>query len=356
MADFKKADWINSTNIYEVNIRQYTREGTFEAFAKHLGRLKDMGIETLWFMPLTPISVEKRKGVLGSYYACSDYTSINAEFGTIGDFKALVGQAKAIGFKIVIDWVANHTGWGHTWTISNPDFFVITNDGGFKPPDGMDDIIALDFSNHQMRKAMINAMHWWITEFDIDGFRCDLASWVRVDFWIEARTELQKIKTLFWFGEYDSLENPDYNIVFDASYTWKWMHLTESFFREKLNISHLKDLLNRYLAVFETGHLPVWFTSNHDENSWNGSEYEKYGNNASGLAELSCRLPGIPLIYSGQELPNLKRLRFFEKDEIEWTDHPALHAFYKKLLGQAEKHSPESNHALIDSISIYLSS
>ena len=180
---FKKADWIQNTNVYEVNLRQYTAAGSFNAFAAELPRLKEMGVKTLWFMPITPIAKKQMKGSLGSYYACSDYTAINPEFGTLEDFKQLVGKAHEMGFKVIIDWVANHTGWDHVWTKTHPGYYEkdpATND--FKIASGMDDIIELDFKNPDLRKAMIDAMRFWITEADIDGFRCDLAFWVELDF------------------------------------------------------------------------------------------------------------------------------------------------------------------------------
>ena len=212
--------WIKTTNVYSVNMRQYTPEGTINAFAKNLPRLKEMGVETLWFMPLTPIAQKNKKGTLGSYYAAADYTSINPEFGNMEDFKRLVKQAHDLGMKVIIDWVANHTGWDHVWTKTHPDWYEkdpATND--FKKASGMDDIIELDFKNKDMRRAMIDAMKFWITEANIDGFRADLAFWVELDFWIEAKKELETIKPLFWLGELDALEHPDYMQVFDAAYT-----------------------------------------------------------------------------------------------------------------------------------------
>ena len=175
-------DWIYNTNIYEVNLRQYTREGTFNAFAQHLPRLKEMGVHTLWFMPITPISKKEMKGTMGSYYACSDYTSINPEFGTLQDFKNLVDYAHRLEFKVIIDWVANHTGWDHVWTKTHPDWFEREDNGEFKRASGMDDIIELDFTNRDMRRAMIEAMKFWVRKCGIDGFRCDLAFWVDLDF------------------------------------------------------------------------------------------------------------------------------------------------------------------------------
>ncbi len=332
-----KTDWMKTTNVYEVNVRQYTREGTFNAFLKELPRLKDMGVQTLWFMPITPIAQKNKKGSLGSYYAASDYTSINPEFGTLDDFKKLVNAAHEQGFKVIIDWVANHTGWDHVWTKEHPDYFEkdsATND--FKIASGMDDIIELDFKNPALRRAMIDAMKFWINETGIDGFRCDLAFWVELDFWIEAKKELEQTKKLFWLGELDPLEHPEYMQVFDAAYTWTWMHKTRAFYQEHLPLSSLDSVLHQYQQV---PGMKAWFTSNHDENSWNGTEYEKYGDAAKALAVFSCTWPGLPLIYNGQELPNHKRLQFFEKDPIEWTGNFALHDFYKTLLSLHSSHA-----------------
>ncbi len=325
-----KKTWINQTNIYEVNLRQYTPEGTIASFQYHLPRLRDMGVETLWFMPITPISQKNKKGSLGSYYACSDYCSVNPEFGTLEDFKAIISEAHRLGMKVIMDWVANHTGWDHTWTLQHPEWYEKDeNTADFKRASGMDDIIELDFRNTQMRMAMIDAMMFWVKECDIDGFRCDLAFWVELDFWLQAIPLMNQIKPLFWLAESDPLDFPDLMQVFDAAYSWKWMHQTEAFSQNKCALEELIALLEQYQ------HAPgrvTWFTSNHDENSWNGSEYEKYGEAALLLAVFSCTWLGIPLVYSGQELPNHKRLAFFEKDVIDWTGTYALHDFYKTLL------------------------
>lgn len=334
----KTVAWGHSTNIYEVNVRQYTPEGTFNAFAKEMPRLKDMGVETLWFMPITPIAQKNMKGTMGSPYACSDYTAINPEFGTLEDFKRLVKEAHQLGFKVIIDWVANHTGWDHVWTKEHPDYFLkdtATND--FQIASGMDDIIELDFSNLAMRQAMIEAMQFWIKEADIDGFRCDLAAWVEVDFWQEARPKVDSVKKMFWLGEFDELENPDYGKIFDASYSWTWMHTTRDFYQNNLPFHVLDSLLQRYSAIGDES-MRAWFTTNHDENSWNGTEYDKYGNMAKALAVFSATWNGVPLLYSGQELPNTKKLEFFEKDVIQWTGKYELHDFYKTLLNLHSHH------------------
>lgn len=333
ISPFRAVEWSHSTNIYEVNLRQYTEAGTFNGFASELPRLKKMGVQTLWFMPITPIAQKKKKGTLGSYYACSDYTAINPEFGNLDDFKNLVKQAHEMGFKVIIDWVANHTGWDHRWTKEHPDYYEMdsaTND--FKIASGMDDIIELNFKNPALRRAMIDAMAYWVKECDIDGFRCDLAFWVEIDFWKEARKELDAIKPLFWLGEVDELDNGNYAEAFDASYTWKWMHQAEEFYKKQLPLDTLISLLKKYDDIGDHSQR-AWFTTNHDENSWNGTEYEKYGDMAPALAVFSATWNGVPLMYSGQELPMKdKRLKFFDKDPIPWNNTYALEGFYSTLL------------------------
>jgi alpha-amylase len=329
-------NWIYSTNIYEVNLRQYTPEGTINAFLKELPRLKEMGVQTLWFMPITPIAQKNKKGSLGSYYAAADYTSVSPEFGTIEDFKNLVKEAHSMGLKVIIDWVANHTGWDHVWTKTHPEYYLIdssTND--FLIASGMDDIIELNFSKPELRRAMIDAMKFWVQEADIDGFRADLAYWVELDFWQEAKKELEQTKPLFWLGELDPLEKPEYMQVFDAAYTWTWMHKAKEFYAGNTNLDSFHQVLVQYQ---NSPGMKAWFTTNHDENSWNGTEYEKYGDAAKALAVFTATWQGLPLIYSGQELPNTKRLEFFEKDPIKWTGDNKLHDFYKTLFNLHSTH------------------
>ncbi len=327
--DFLHPVWSNSTNIYEVNVRQYTNEGTFKAFEKHLARLKNMGVEVLWFMPVTPISYKDRKGTLGSYYAVQNYTDINPEYGSLKDFIDLIKYSHHLGFKIIIDWVANHAGNDNVWITEHPDFFCYDSSNQIIHPNGWEDVSKLDYANEQMEAAMIDAMKFWIDVCDVDGFRCDMAHLVPLDFWKKARTQLQKAKAdLFWLAE---CEEPHYHQVFDATYTWKWMHATEDFCKNDGDINKLAALLAEYQFTFPKDALRVYFTSNHDENSWNGTEYEKYGNAAKALAVFSCTWYGVPMIYSGQELPNQKRLFFFDKDCIEWNEQCELHSFYKTL-------------------------
>jgi glycosidase len=325
---FEPVRWSLNTNLYEVNLRQYTKEGTFEAFSKELLRLQDMGVKVLWFMPITPISKEKRLGTLGSYYACSSYTQTNPEFGTIEDFKQLVNKAHALGFKVIIDWVANHTGWDHEWVTSNPGFYKVNAAGNFYDNNGWQDVIDLNYYDQAMRNAMISSMEFWVTECNIDGFRCDMAHLVPLDFWRDARKHLDTVKPLFWLAE---TEHYNYQFVFDCSYAWNFMHASENFAKKKIGIDDIKSILLDYQKkkLPQTNYL--FFTSNHDENSWNGTEYEKYGNAALPFAVLAATWNGLSLVYSGQEIPNRKRLNFFEKDPIQWNWSNELQTFYKVL-------------------------
>ena len=333
---FSPVAWSFNTTMYEVNLRQYTAEGTFEAFSEHLPRLKDMGIQTLWFMPITPISEEKRQGTLGSYYACSSYVDTNPEFGTVSDFRQLVEQAHQLGLKVIIDWVANHTGWDHSWTKTNPEFYKRNAAGQFYDSHNWHDVIDLNYYDHAMRREMIKSMGFWVKECDIDGFRCDMAHLVPLDFWRDARSVLDAIKPLYWLGETEHL---NYQAVFDCSYAWHWMHETERFSRDQAGVQDLVNTLKGYEQKAKPGCSYLFFTSNHDENSWNGTEYEKYGPAAKAFAVFSCTWDGVPLMYSGQEIPNMERLKFFDKDPITWSKTNLLHDFYKSLFDLRRRNS-----------------
>lgn len=336
---FKRAHWIADTNIYEVNLRQYSDEGSFTAFAKALPRLKDMGVETLWFMPIHPIGKVNRKGTLGSYYSIADFKAVNPEFGPADDFKILIEQAHNLGMKVIMDWVANHAAWDNVWTADNPEYFVRDEAGNFKPPYDWTDVIQIDHTNTAQQDAMIDAMQYWVSGFDIDGFRADLAHLTPLSFWKKARTAIEPLKAnLFWLAESEEI---NYHEVFDASFTWEWMHITEHFYKGKSNLDSLYHVLQKYEASFPEAAYRMYFTSNHDENSWNGTAYEKYGDMLHALIVFSCTWNGIPMIYSGEEMPNMKRLKFFDKDAIGWDGEYRLHDLYKTLM-----HLRKSNSAL----------
>ncbi len=325
---FAPVTWCYNTNLYEVNLRQYTTAGTIKAFEQHLPRLAAMGVETLWMMPVTPIGIPRRLGSLGSYYACSSYVQVNPEFGNFRDFKRMVKKAHDLGMKVIIDWVANHSGYGHEWMETNRDFYCLDENGSFFERNGWEDVADLNYDNAHMRKSMIEAMKFWVKKCDIDGFRCDMAHLVPLDFWVQARTALDKVKPLFWLAETEELS---YHEAFDATYAWEWMHATEEYFGNGFTITYLDKVLYKYHDKYPAPSWKLFFTSNHDENSWNGTEIEKYGLGALPLFVFSATWSGLALMYSGQELPNFKRLKFFDKDEIEWTADLKLENFYSTL-------------------------
>lgn len=318
-------------------MRQFTEEGTFDAFAAHLPRLKDMGVGILWFMPIHPIGSRNRKGTLGSYYSISDFTDVNPEYGSKADFKNIVDQAHALGMKVILDWVANHAAWDNVWTVDHPDFFVRDETGHFKAPYDWEDVIQFNHQNPEQQQYMIDAMKYWITDFDVDGFRADLAHLTPLPFWINARQQTSELKKdLIWLAE---TEDIPYHDAFDISFTWQWMHASEAYCKGQKSFSDLILTLDNYKNNFPENALRMYFTSNHDENSWTSTAYEKYGNNVKALSVFNATWYGIPMIYSGEEAGLNKRLFFFDKDYIDWTVDPSLHDFYKTLL-QFRKGNP----------------
>ncbi len=325
-------EWSISANIYEVNVRQYTPEGTFEAFAQHLERLRDMGTDILWFMPLQPIGEEERKGALGSYYSIRDYTATNPEFGTMAEFKQLVDQAHEMGMYVILDWVANHTAWDHYWTIGNPEFYETDDDGNFFPPvDDWSDVIQLDYGNEELWDAMIEEMSFWVREIGIDGFRCDVAYMVPVEFWNRARQELEQIRPVFMLAEAETPELHEH--AFNAGYGWSLHHMMNSVAQGELDVSAIDEyFFEDDAGGFPYGSYKMYFITNHDENSWAGTEFDRMGDGVEAFAVFTVTIPGTVLVYSGQEAGFNRMLEFFEKDQIDWGDYK-YHDFYKKLLG-----------------------
>jgi alpha-amylase len=324
--------WIMQGNIYEVNVRQYTPEGTFAAFSKHLERLKIMGVQTLWFMPINPVSIKDRKGKLGSYYAVADYRGINPEYGTLEDWKELVNRAHEMGFKVIIDWVPNHTGADHPWLKTHPDFYV--NDpktGQPVSPFDWTDVRKLNYKNPALRDSMIASMKYWIKESGIDGFRCDVASEVPKDFWIRAISELKQQKNIFMLAEAN--EGWLHEAGFDATYTWDAFNMMKQIEKGERPAFGIDSVLNKVNSSYPANALRMYFTSNHDENSWNKADYGTMpGASHAPFAVLTQTISrSVPLIYSGQEEPFLDSISFFYKDTITFEKF-ARADFYKTLL------------------------
>jgi glycosidase len=335
--------WSRAATIYEVNLRQYTREGTLAAFEAELPRLKRMGVDIVWLMPLHPIGAKHRKGTLGSYYAVRDYTTVNPEFGTLADLKRLVGKAHALGMKVILDWVANHTAWDHPWVAQHPDWYKKNERGEIYPVtfgegatrEEWTDVVALDYGNKAVWRAMTDAMAFWLREVDIDGFRCDVAGLVPTPFWEQAREALDRIKPVFMLAEWSDAGL--HRKAFDMTYDWDLYELLKGLARGRAGADDVRAYLAKAEKSFPPDAYRMAFTGNHDTNSWHGSDTELYGAAFRVMAVLAATLHGMPLLYGGQEAPFDKRLQFFEKDPIAWKQRE-LEPLYTELLRLKHAH------------------
>ena len=324
--------WMKDAVIYEVNVRQYTPEGTFAAFRRHLPRLKEMGVKTLWFMPVYPVSQVKRKGSLGSYYAVGNTREVNPAFGSMEEFRQLVREIHSMGMYVILDWVPNHTGWDHPWIAEHPEYYThdpVTDTIVHPANTDWYDVADLNYDQPGLTEAMIGEMAYWVKEVGIDGFRCDMAGMVPVSFWEEATPALLSLKSdLFLLAE--TMDPPLRNEqLFHADYGWAFKDLANGICQGQKTIADLNTYLNEDSVTYRSG-AHLYFTSNHDENSWHGTEFERLGKGAEAMYILAATLPGIPLIYSGQEEPLQKRLLFFEKDDIGFKTF-GYAGFYQRL-------------------------
>ena len=350
-------DWHKNATIYEVNLRQYTPEGTFKAFEAHLPRLKKMGADILWFMPIHEISKKERKGTLGSPYAVTDYRGVNPEYGTMDDFKHMLKAIHDNGMYCIIDWVPNHTGWDSKWIEEHPDWYEQV-DGKITDPInpetgeswGWTDVAELNYDNADMRKAMIDAMAYWIKDIGIDGFRVDVAHGVPVDFWEECSDALYAIEPVYMLAEAEvpAIVN---NGAYVMDYGWEMHHLLneiaatqgvnttkkddEKGEKHEKNALDIDKMLAKKDKEYSKGY-QMQFTSNHDENSWSGTVFERMGDGYLAFAVLTATFDGMPLLYSGMESGMSKRLEFFEKDAIEWGDFK-YEDFYSTLFNLKHK-------------------
>ncbi len=328
--------WSRNETIYEVNVRQYTAEGTIRAFATHLPRLDSLGATTLWLMPIHPIGQQNRLGSLGSPYAVRDYRAVNPAFGTLADVKALVDSAHARGMHVLLDWVANHTAWDNGLTSAHPDWYVRDGSGRFIAPPGTNwsDVIELDYNRPELRRYMIDAMRFWVTETGIDGFRFDAAAMVPTDFWRQASAELLALRPdLFLLAEDGGTQWASAGM--HASYGWSLYGfgggLLPGIVRGTKSAYDLQTLVATEAAAVPRSSYRLYFTSNHDENSWQGTPTELFGAAAPAFAVLTATLGGMPLVYGGQEAGLDRRLAFFDKDRITWRAH-ANARLYERLL------------------------
>lgn len=347
-------EWSRNAVIYEVNLRQFTPSASAKEFATQLPRLKELGVDILWFMPIHPISELNRKGELGSYYAVKDYKAFNPEFGTIEDFKAVVNQAHELGMKVILDWVPNHTGCDNAWATEHPEWFSLNEEGKMYGPFDWTDVYELNYDNHEMRAAMIDALKFWLTDVNVDGFRCDVAGEVPTDFWEEARPQLDSVKPeLFMLAEASKPELQ--KNAFNMGYNWPMKDLFSEIaatagqytFKKEgepmrtFPVKHavaIDSLLADQAANYPKDTYLMNMITNHDLNSWEGTEFKRLGNLTNAFAVLSYTLPGMPLIYTGQETGMDRAFEFFKKDEAPtWEPRNEFFTFYQKL--NALKHN-----------------
>lgn len=355
-------EWHKNAVIYEVNLRHYTPENTFKSFEKEIPRLKEMGIDILWFMPIHPVSKEKRKGELGSPYAVGDYYKTNPDFGTMEDFKQMLATIHKAGMYCIIDWVPNHTGWDNPWITEHPDWYTQDKEGNIIDPIdyntgkswGWTDVADLNYDNKEMRLGMIDAMKFWIQEVGIDGFRVDVAHGVPVDFWEQCSDSLYAVKPIFMLAEAAVPEIVN-NGAFVVDYGWEMHHLLNQIAKtqgankgdaaqmvqgnlaegaekkevEKKTALDIDALLAKKAKQYQKGY-QMQFTSNHDENSWSGTEFKRMGEGHKAFAVLTATFDGMPLLYTGQESALDKQLEFFKKDKIDWGNY-VYADFYKTL-------------------------
>lgn len=342
-------EWSRQATIYEVNVRQYSADSRFAAVTADLPRLKKMGVDILWLMPIHPIGEKNRKGPLGSYYAVRDYKAVNPEFGNLDDLRQLVKAAHGLGMKVIIDWVANHTAWDNPWVARHPDWYkknakgeiyAVTWNPDTPKVEYWTDVVGLDYDNKALWAGMIDAMAYWLREADIDGFRCDVASAVPTPFWNEARAALDKIKPVFMLAEADK---PDLQeAAFDMSYSWDFADILKKIAKGEADARELRAYFAQPKVAFPADSYRMRFTNNHDWDSWDGSDKELYGPAFEAVAVLAATVPGMPLVYSGQESRLDKRLEFFKKDPIAWRGYP-LQDFYARLLKLKHAHPAMAN-------------
>jgi cyclomaltodextrinase len=333
-------EWVKNATVYELNIRQFSEEGSFKAVEKQLARLKNMGIDIIWLMPLHPIGELHRKGSLGSNYSVKDYYGISSEFGTEKDFRDLVAAIHQQGMHIILDWVANHTSWDNEMVINHPEWYRKSRKDTFQSTRwrDYDDIIELDYSHPELREYMTEALKFWIKEYDIDGYRCDIASFVPIDFWEHARTELEAIKPVLMLAEAEDREL--HRKAFDITYNWTLWNILHQI---AMNERSVKTLTEAYIAehvsIFPKEGIRLNFIDNHDKNSWEGNPYSNFGDALKAATVFTVMMDGMPLVYNGQEAGLDRSLEFFEKDPIEWKSHEnaALYTTLFKL-----KHNNEA--------------
>ncbi len=332
------ADWVRDAVIYEVYLRSFSSEGSLKALEARLPELKDLGVTVLWLMPIHPVGELNRKGSLGSPYAVHDFYDVNPEFGTKEDLRSLVRSAHAVGLTLIIDLVANHTAWDNPMLLEHPEWFTTNEDGAIVAPNpDWTDVADLNYEHHELRKYMLAMMRHWVGEYGIDGFRCDVSELVPTEFWETARRELEKIKPVMMLSE-GTL--PEHHLqAFDLTYSWTTYDILEPIFAGRSPASLVSETIRRESNQYPKGSLRMRFSTNHDKNAWDAPAVTKFGVEGAKLsAALMFTLPGVPLIYNGEEAGNEKRLDLFEKVDIDWSRDRGFRDLYRQLTRLRQSH------------------
>jgi len=324
-------EWSRHAVIYQINTRQFTPEGTFAAAEKHLPRLRYLGVDILWLMPVQEIGRKNRKGSLGSPYSIRDYRSVSAEYGDLDSLKQFIASAHEQGMYVILDWVANHTAWDNPLAEQHPEWYARDWRGQFHSPAWTDwsDVIELDYSQPGLRRYMTDAMKWWVSEVGMDGFRCDVAGFVPLDFWNGLRAELDAIRPVFMLAEWEQRDL--HRRAFDMTYSWGFYNTVHEIAQGRKNATALVGYFYEKNNSWPRDGMRMLFVSNHDKNTWDGTQFEAFGAALENAIVLSVVSEGMPLIYNGQEAGNPKRLAFFERDPIEWREHP-IGELYRRLI------------------------
>lgn len=326
--ELTNADWTRDAVLYQLNTRQFTSEGTFKAAQKQLPRLAAMGVDIIWLMPIHPIGEVERKGSLGSPYAVRDYRAVNPELGTEAEFRAFVAEAHRLGLKVILDWVANHSAYDNPLTLSHPEWYTRSPEGALVPPAGTDwsDVADFDYSQPGLRRYMTESLVYWVREFGIDGFRCDVAGYVPTDFWETARRQLDKVKPVFMLAEWEQRDL--HKRAFDATYGWGWKEAMQRLVKSGEGAGPIRGYYAGQAETWPREAMRMVYTENHDQNSWDGVASTIYGPAYEAAIALSFTGSGLPLVYNGQEADNDRQLMFFERDPIVWKEgrHAALFA------------------------------
>ena len=314
---YKNPEWSYSAILYEMNIRQFTMEGTFRAASERLPFLRSIGVDAIWLMPIYPIGEEDRKGSLGSYYSIRDYKGVNPEFGSEADLRDFITKAHALGIKILFDWVANHTARDARWISERPvDWYERDSEGRAKVPWDWSDTAKLNYANREVWRGQIDAMRYWVEQFGIDGFRCDMAMLVPIEFWQEASAELHSIKSdIFMLAEAE--EDNLFEGAFNMSYQWNIHHIMCDIAKGARRVWDLRNAMHAERQRYPREAMRLSFTSNHDENSWSGSEQSRFGRALEVMTAMTFLMPStMPLIYTGQEVGYDHSFAFFDRDPI----------------------------------------